>query len=1025
MLFEYCKKCDILTKFDECGRNNFCLGYSTYSCCSCVGSKIAQCNGCSKVYSISNFTFTNIKNHVAKCVDSNMINESHSDTRESQEEDHQEDDTSINSNTSTGSICTQVSVSSSLVYSDMDCDISNDEINHLSTTVNTLTVSSSALDFGNSVSNNYFRQEYQMYHDHREDFGGIRGLCWRSRNRLALYQHSCLATMDDTEFMFDITKLLTTNTESTNNLQYKVWNEIKHRSTGDFDTTNSGIRLPDSKINACRDFLGGQYGIFNNLPSPNTHIIGDHACMKISDVLKQHLALGRKIMYTESPSTNPNNPGTRIYNGIHGCEATDDLIQSMKAYPNSENQGIHYAWLTTWSDSFLRSYVKQKSNNVWMYTITLPDPDGNSISTLHTYCVAVGAGSLDHTIVIDWYANELENLMKGYDYYCGFKKEIIHLRIGVVAAMADRPEKAFTLKTSLLGDYGKIASWAADIDPEVLPDCKKCFQKRLEAVLKDCNSNFSIPRCRQCCQWNLLSDSVSRKRVLVPKNYPTTKHHDSPDAPIGRQVGIQYIVPVHQTFQWLILAVRFAVHNVSAGVWNKGVMEAFLRTCSIATSVRNNIWMKCRPKNNVQQDVVENGDDTEINDGYEPCVDDDDENGTIPKIWKSMLQMNAYIDCAMHLLFHGIVAYSVERIDEFMKDHSLTPKFEGIVNKYMTDIMCLRLEWCKIKLFPKTQWLAENELGLARILPFVYGLFFIHCDLPERSNTSNQTKFAVMQMFQAMFVMISILMSPRNLLAPMIDEHVKIFLSTCHRYYRGYFEKEGIPYWARTGNFPTLLCLAKQRERFGPVRLYWEGTSERYIQELKKHLVSMRKTPDYFEGKLRLMFKTNVMNWVMDCMSQSKNNQDSESTDRDYRMYYQYNSLEEITEKLQSGGVLSGFTLNGLDGKIVVAYGGQRRSGIMNCVTISRINRGHFKKILGLAFVSCTVDAQSKHLRNMNIEEVEKMIAHHCLILPLVEKDGYHGENAIIYDDWDVGNEFFLKCLPVLCFLLFQTEVSV
>ena len=213
MIFEYCKKCDILRKFDECGRNNFCLGYSTYSCCSCVGSKIAQCNGCSKVYSISNFTFTNIKNHVAKCVDSNMINESHSDTRESQEEDHQEDDTSINSNTSTGSICTQVSVSSSLVYSDMDCDISNDEINHLSTTVNTLTVSSSALDFGNSVSNNYFGQEYQMYHDHREDFGGIRGLCWRSRNRLALYQHSCLATMDDTEFMFDITKLLTINTE--------------------------------------------------------------------------------------------------------------------------------------------------------------------------------------------------------------------------------------------------------------------------------------------------------------------------------------------------------------------------------------------------------------------------------------------------------------------------------------------------------------------------------------------------------------------------------------------------------------------------------------------------------------------------------------------------------------------------------------------------------------------------------------------------------------------------------------------
>ena len=79
-----------------------------------------------------------------------------------------------------------------------------------------------------------------------------------------------------------------------------------------------------------------------------------------------------------------------------------------------------------------------------MYTITLPDPNGSATSPLHTYCVAVGAGSLDHTSVIDWHANEIEDLMKGKEYYCAFKKEFIYLRIGVVAAMADRPEKAFT-----------------------------------------------------------------------------------------------------------------------------------------------------------------------------------------------------------------------------------------------------------------------------------------------------------------------------------------------------------------------------------------------------------------------------------------------------------------------------------------------------------------------------------------------------------------------------------------------------
>ena len=83
--------------------------------------------------------------------------------------------------------------------------------------------------------------------------------------------------------------------------------------------------------------------------------------------------------------------------------------------------------MLTWSDSFLRLYVKQKYNNVWMYTITLPDPGGNATSPVHTYCVAVGAGALDHTSVIDWYATEVDSLMEGTDYYCAFMNKVIHV----------------------------------------------------------------------------------------------------------------------------------------------------------------------------------------------------------------------------------------------------------------------------------------------------------------------------------------------------------------------------------------------------------------------------------------------------------------------------------------------------------------------------------------------------------------------------------------------------------------------
>ena len=60
-----------------------------------------------------------------------------------------------------------------------------------------------------------------------------------------------------------------------------------------------------------------------------------------------------------------------------------------------------------------------------MNTLTLPDPERNDISTFHTYCIAVGPGSLDHTSVIDSYAKEMEELMEGREYYCGVRNEFI------------------------------------------------------------------------------------------------------------------------------------------------------------------------------------------------------------------------------------------------------------------------------------------------------------------------------------------------------------------------------------------------------------------------------------------------------------------------------------------------------------------------------------------------------------------------------------------------------------------------
>ena len=80
-----------------------------------------------------------------------------------------------------------------------------------------------------------------------------------------------------------------------------------------------------------------------------------------------------------------------------------------------------------------------------------------------------------------------------------------------------------------------------------------------------------------------------------PENYPVSACPNLPTAPDGRHPGATYVVPVQQTFGWMGAAVEFTVHNVRARIWNKGMMDAYLRTCAIPTSVREHVWRQCRP----------------------------------------------------------------------------------------------------------------------------------------------------------------------------------------------------------------------------------------------------------------------------------------------------------------------------------------------------------------------------------------------------------------------------------------------
>jgi hypothetical protein len=182
-------------------------------------------------------------------------------------------------------------------------------------------------------------------------------------------------------------------------------------------------------------------------------------------------------------------------------------------------------------------------------------------------------------------------------------------------------------------------------------------------------------------------------------------------------------------------------------------------------------------------------------------------------------------------------------------------------------------------------------------------------------------------------------MSPRGHTEQEVDNAVKLFLSCCHQFSKSYWTDDNVPFWCRTGNYPTLLCLPSQQRRHGQVRWYWEGTSERFVQTLKVELVSMRRTAEYFGKKMSNLFQKNVLDWENERLF--KDDPLNKVFTRKNRMYYHYPNRTETESRFSNGQILSAVMCNKSGSNVIlIAYGSQRRSGKVSTVTVRRRRHG-------------------------------------------------------------------------------------
>ncbi|KAL9181321.1 hypothetical protein ACHAXT_010126 [Thalassiosira profunda] len=763
-------------------------------------------------------------------------------------------------------------------------------------------------------------------------FGGLKANAWETVNpRIRASSEETMLSFGDAKLMFNIMDhALNCSGEQRQNFFGPG------QQDGMFPKSKSNnIRIPSDTKTANAMLLEGRHSMFDNLPVEND----EHG----------------------KPNTDT----------INGCEAAQevyaDMLEELRAQsidPRTTAIGL----VLLWSDGFQRAYVRQKENSVWILTITILNPDGKAFSAFHTYCVAIGRESLDHTPVIDYVLGQLDVI-----------RRIITTAFGFMVWGSDRIERDSLLKTSQLGTFGQRSHFASAVDPKALPMCNRCFRQLVGSFGQGSRPYFGDSACPDCCRWDYLSPSPAARTNPLPVRYPNKAASDSPSPPEDRTIHETYVVAKRIQFGWLVQGLEYAYHNLTTNDrqarWIKENMTAFLRSMSVNEAVRDQVWASARSK---------------LRNPAAPVIP------YIPQLWQSQYRMDRFLNSPMHLLFEGITADVMEVIQKFLKSKSLNAPFERFANVFLSEIESFRLSWCKARELPKTYWQAEDLLGLSRIMPCVYGLFFADANF---RGADARVAIGILQMLNAFHAMLSALMGPRCCKdSEKIDIYIKIFLTSIYRV-SALIDNDGSFSWLLAkGNFLSLLNLPEQIRRYGPVRWYYEGSDERFVQCVKPFLVTnARKTPSYFKIRLRLMQVMKLIDWIKKSLRLN-----GAETDRTwFKGYYRYKTLALIRQRMQEGRPLSAFTLSGAadpNGLLWVAYG---RAQATHIVAI-RPSSTDAVEVAGVSFADCSIVDHSELVHNRR--DIEKQMTSYCILFPLKLNNTPFTRSrfATIFSDWDV-----------------------
>ena len=532
--------------------------------------------------------------------------------------------------------------------------------------------------------------------------------------------------------------------------------------------------LPRNFSNARRVLLEGPNCLMVNFPAPKVSIINGVAYVQSLKQVIQMMA-GHKGGFQFMWDADKGQPNTDMLNGTKAAAiCANNIRATMEREAKEQGEGsedilqkTHMGWVTFWSDSFLKSFVKQKNNSVWLHCATISPPPSEISKGTYTVVLAMGKSGQDHSPVVEHFYNEIRDLRKGFDCYFGDDNTIKTVAYDLLYHSCDRPERDHNLETLAEGTYGKVTGYAVEISRTKLPACIDCYKALIKHLIGGCIGAFLKPSCSKCFCWDIDPDDAVQKEGVMPakENYPSvTELCESNgtviDPPKGREPGRQLLGPIRLSSEWMIRACKYAYEARRIRRWNSAEFHEYLRSCSV-NKQRATLIEKLALEDGLQQKRSEYRD-------------------YVPRLWSmddDCFQRRKFPDMPMHALAHGQGGDVIEFNHNILTSFERGAAFTKYVNVTLSDIAGFRLDWCKPKTYPKSAWVGENIMAFLRLCSYLYGMYLLNHPLGKEHESLVDSMKKMLNAYQ---LMLSSLMSTKQLCPQLIRNKVKLFMSTAH-----------------------------------------------------------------------------------------------------------------------------------------------------------------------------------------------------------------------------------------------------